>query len=142
MQVRSARCKHNLVVCTRCVVVTDAAKRMADHINAKVVFTPWDQLVNGYMAFRLDDGSSNGTLYDSKADAVRFTDEKRNAYFCFRQGIAGVNPRDCQIFLDVHRHAYANGGHLADPDLKRQSSLILSTKGYDVLTGRINPHVR
>lgn len=131
------RCKHNLAICSRCVVITDAAKRMCDHINAKVVFTPWDQLVNGFMAFNLGDGHSDGVLYDSKADAVRHTDEKRNAYWCFRQGLAGVTPKDCQLFLDVHRHAYNSGVPMAEPDVRRNPSIIVSTRDYDIMSGKV-----
>jgi hypothetical protein len=129
-------CKHGMRICSRCVIVTDAAKRMADRINTCVAFTSWDTLCNGWMAFRLDDGSSNGTVYDSKPDAVRFTDEKRHAYWCFRQGMGGVPAKDCQLFLDFHRHAYDNGVPMAQTDVKRESSLILSTRAYDIMTGR------
>jgi hypothetical protein len=131
------RCKHGNVVCSKCVIVTDAAKRMADQINGRIAFSNSWEIRNCYMAFRLDDGSTNGTLYDSKPDAIRHTDEKQHAYFCIRQGLAGVSPLDCQIFLNVHRWAYNNGVPFADPDLRHSPDIILSTRAYDMLTGRI-----
>src|ERR1700747_3268266 len=100
-----ALCRHNLEVCSRCVVPSDAAKRMADTINLKIVSHTWDELVNGYMAFRLSDGTSDNVLYDFKQRAARYTDEKQYVYFCFRNGLGGANPRDCQIFLDFNRAA-------------------------------------
>lgn len=110
------RCKHNLVICSRCIVVTDAAKRMSDHVNGRLAFTnPWD-IRNKYMAFRLTDGWSSGDVYDTKKDAIRFNDHKQFAFFCFRAAMGGVNPKDCQLFLNIHRHAYEHGGQLADPD--------------------------
>jgi hypothetical protein len=113
---------------------------MADQINGRCRFTPFDQLKNSWMAFRLQDGSTDGTLYDSKTDAVRHTDETRCAYFCFRNAMGGVTPHDCQLWLDLHRHVYSNGGRLADPDTSHGGpDLILSNRGYDVLTGRIRP---
>src|ERR1700751_5305891 len=109
-----ARCRHNLEICSRCVVPTDAAKRMADTINLKIISHTWDELVNGYMAFKLADGTSDNVLYDSHAVAARHTDETQCGYFCFRSGMGG-------------------------PDVKRQPDLIISTWGYDVMSGRPNP---
>jgi hypothetical protein len=136
-QIRNGKCAHGNVVCSRCVTVTDAARRMSDMINATITFRTWDDLKHSYMAFRLDDGSTTGTLYDSKADAIRFTDEKYHAYFCFRQGMGGVSPADCQLFLDVHRQVYDSGMRLNDPDLQRPGQdLIISTRGYDIMRGK------
>jgi len=129
------------MVCSLCTIVTDAAKRMSDTINSTIAFKKWDELAHGWMAFRLADGSSDGVVYDCRADAVRHQlHETLCAYWCFRQGMGGANPRDCQIFLDVHRHAYDNGARMADSDIQRQPSLILSTRSHDILTGRISPH--
>jgi hypothetical protein len=128
--------RHGNTVCSMCTVPTDAARRMADHINSLIVFKSWEELTNGYMAFRLDDGSSNGTLFASKADALRFTDGKYHAYFCFRQAMGGVTPLDCQLFLDVHRYIYDNGGHLTDPDIRQARDIIISTSGYDRMRGK------
>jgi hypothetical protein len=134
------KCKHGNVVCSMCVEITDAARRMADQVNAQITFrNSWD-LRNCYMAFRLEDGSTDGVLYDSKQDAMRFTDEQYHAYFCFRQGIGGISPLDCQVFLDVHRWAYENGMRLNDPDLRHSPEIIVSNRGYDIMTGRMSPN--
>lgn len=137
---RQARCKHNLVVCSKCVIVTDAAKRMSDNINAILTYTPWEAR-NGWMAFRLADGGSDGTLYDTRADAIRHqSDEKLCAYFCLKSAMGGTNARDCQLFLNVHRHAYSvDGGHMAEPAAPQ---LIVPVGYHDYLTGRYNPNAR
>jgi hypothetical protein len=138
MKPRNGRCRHGMAVCSKCVVITDAARRICDQVNARITFTPWDQLVHSWMAFRLADGSTDGILYDSRDAAIKHqSDERLCAYFSFRQAMAGANPRDCQLFLDLHRNVYDNGGHLTEP---KQPGLILSTYGHDVLTGRINPY--
>jgi hypothetical protein len=133
------RCKHNLVICSRCVIVTDSAKRMSDHINGMITAHAshlWD-LKNSYMAFRLEDGWSDGALYDTKQDAIRHTDHKKFAYFCFRNAMGGANPKDCQIFLNIHRHAYEHGGQLADPDRANGGpDHIMSTAVHDRLSNR------
>lgn len=134
-----ALCRHKLKVCSRCVVPTDAAKRMSDIINLKIISHTWEELVNGYMAFKLADGSSDNVLYDSHARAARYTDTTQNGYFCFRSGMGGVNAKDCQILLDVWRAARDAGIPMAEPDVKRQPDLIISTWGYDVMSGRIDP---
>ena|ERR1700747_2112424 len=134
-----ALCRHNLEVCSRCVVPSDAAKRMSDTINLKIVSHTWDELVNGYMAFRLSDATSDNVLYDSHARAARYTDYKTHGYFCFRSGMGGVSAKDCEILLRVWRAAADAGLPMAEPDVKRQPDLIISTWGYDVMSGRTNP---
>jgi hypothetical protein len=111
---------------------------MSDAINARITFSqPWE-IRNCWMAFRLADGSHDGTLYDTKQDAVKHqSDENLCAYFCFRNALGGVSPKDCQIFLDLHRHLYDAGGRLADPDSPTGGpDLILSQKGYEHMSKR------
>jgi len=112
---------------------------MADAINLRITFVPYDQLLHGYMAFALADGGSDGVVYDSHRDASRFNDPKRHAFFCFRTALGGVNAHDCQLFLDLNRAAFDAGIPMAEPDLRKQPNLILSTGGYDIMSGRIQP---
>jgi hypothetical protein len=132
------RCKHGLAVCSQCITITDAAKRMTDAINAKIVFHGiWD-IRNSWMRFRLQDGWTDGAVYDTKQQAVRHCDnEKYYAFFCFRNAVGGVNPFDCQVFLEVNRHQYDIGRGLSDPDAKDGGpDKIVSTFGYDLWTQR------
>jgi hypothetical protein len=133
---RRARCRHNLVVCSKCVHVTDAAKRMSDNINGLLMFTPWDAR-NGWLAIRLIDGGYDGVLYDTRADAIQHqSDEKLCAYFSLKSAMGGTNPRDCQLYLDVHRHAYSvDGGHMAEPAAPQ---IIVPVTYHDYLSGRFN----
>jgi len=126
------KCKHGNVICSRCVIITDAAKRMSDAINARLTFMSLDELRNGWMAFALADGSSDGTVYPSKNEAIRHqSNEFLYAYFCFRNVLGGANPKDCQIYLNMNRHAYDQGMRLQDPD---SPDLIVSTSLYDRIT--------
>jgi hypothetical protein len=115
---------------------------MYEAINLKIISHTWDELVNGYLAINLADGTSNMTLYDSKAVAIRHTDETRHAYFCFRQAPGGVNVKDCQIFLNVWRWSMEHGATWNDPDAKRQPDIIISTYGHDVLSGKVDPRYK
>lgn len=115
---------------------------MSDTINAMVTFKGWDELQGGYVAFALEDGTSDGTLYDSYEAAIKHTDETRTAYFCFRQAMGGANPKDCQIFLEFNRYVVAAGIPRKHPETKRAISPILSQFGYDVFSGRSDPRGR
>jgi len=140
VQRRSATCRHGYVVCSQCIEVTDAARRMADYINVKVVSQPWDAICNGWLAIRLADGSCDGVLYDTRQDAIRHQlHEQLCAYFCMRNALGGANPRDCQIYLNIHRHAYDNGGRLAEPEAP---SFIMSVRGHDIMTGRVDRNAK
>jgi hypothetical protein len=100
------------------VVVTDAAKRAFDIVRGYVVFIPWDQRINSWVALRLSDGGSDGTLYDSKQAAVRHQSHEQNcAYFSYRTAPEGFSSvTDAQLYMDYHRAAYDAGFRLPDPD--------------------------
>jgi hypothetical protein len=122
--------------CSMCTIPTDAGKRMSDLINAMVTFRGWDELQNGYMAFKLEDGSSDGVLYDSYEAALKHSDEKRCAYFCFRQAMGGATPKDAEIFLAFNRYAVAAGIPRKHPETSKGIMPILSNKGYERFDGR------
>lgn len=126
-------CRHGLASCERCVVVTDAAKRMSELINLLILCQPWDALIHGCLAFRLDDGTSDNVLYPNRQEALKYQ-LRPCAVFHFRNSPGGVNPKDCQIFLNISRMAYENDRVAwtdpASPDL------IMSQRGYDYLSGK------
>lgn len=138
MEARRNTCVHGQQVCSKCVVITDAARRMCDAINLHFVCQPWEALKDSWMAFALADGSSTGDLYDTYQDAIRFNDTKRYAIFAFRNCMGGANARDCQLFLDMARHAANAGINWAEPAMQR-SQLIIPTTAHDILTRRIAP---
>jgi hypothetical protein len=134
---RSATCQHGNVVCSRCIEVTDAGKRMSGIVNITVLCHAWEELRSGWMAFKLEDGSSDGTLYDTREDAVNHQlHETLCAYLCMGQCQAGMNPRDAQLFLNVHRQIYDAGGRFD----QMTQQVIYSQYGYDVMIGRRDPH--
>jgi len=119
-------------------VPTDAAKRIHETINVMHIARTWDELKRGWMAFKLADGTTDNVLYESRADAIKHQlDEQTCLYIAMRTTLGGVPLRDCQILIDVHRHIYDAGGRLADPDAP---DIIMSTRGHDVLSGRVNPY--
>lgn len=114
---QDARCKHGRVLCRECCIVTDAARRMADAIGLAIIAEPVEVTAHGWMAFALEDGSTDRVVYPSKAVAIAHQEnEFRYAYICLNKCMGAPPARDMQMWLDLHRHAYKNGGRLADPD--------------------------
>ena len=109
---------HGRKVCSECQHVTDAGKRAFDIVRSYCVFVDYETRVRSWVAIRLEDGGSDGTLYDSKKDAIRHQSHEQScAYFSYRGAPEGFSSaKDAAIWLEYHRHIYANGGRLVDPD--------------------------
>lgn len=132
-------CRHGVLPqgCRECCQIEDSGRRMAELINLKVICHPWDTIVNSWMAFRLDTGDSDNVLYDTRADAIRHqADERWCCYFFMKAAMGGVKAFDCQLYINLHRQVYEAGGRLADPEAP---DLILSTRAYDVMRGKVSP---
>lgn len=89
----------------------DAGQRMADALNAHVVFSKG--CFGRWMAIRLEDGSSDGTLYDTREDAIRHQRFEHQAWYEL------VKPRsysadECALTLMYARAAYDAGWRPAD----------------------------
>jgi len=127
-------CKHGLRICNKCIVITDAARRMADIINSLVAFNdPWE-LAHCWVAIKLADGDWDSTLYATREAAIDHQmDERFCAYVWMGNMMQGAKPLDCAIFLKYHRDAYDNGMRLHEPEAPQ---LILPTAAYDRITGR------
>ena len=111
-------------------VISDAARRAADIINGYVTFMDLDELRQKWIAIKLQDGSHDGTLYDSKRDAVKHqSDEFLCAYISFRNIPLGTNAKDMEIFLRHNRNLYDHGFRLPDPDAKSGGPDVLITTG-------------
>jgi hypothetical protein len=95
---------------------SDAARRASDAVNLHYAALG-TEAIGKWVAIRLADGSSDGTLYDRKRDAVRHQpDEKLAAYVCIHVG--GLNICAAESFMKTSRMAYDAGFRLADPDAK------------------------
>jgi hypothetical protein len=93
---------------------SDAARHCSDAVNLHVSALGFDAMKK-WVAVRLSDGRSDGTLYDTKRDAVRHqSSEQLCAYVCIPPNGMGVC--SAEAFLAVHRKLYTSGFRLADPD--------------------------
>lgn len=109
---------HGRKVCSECMHVTDAAKRAFDIVRSYATFVDFSERVRSWVAIRLEDGGSDGTLYPSKIEAIRHQlHEQQCAYFSYRGAPEGFqNAKDAAIWLEYHRQMYAAGLRLVDPD--------------------------
>ena len=109
------RCRHGNLICEQCVTPSDSAKRFSDNVNALITFhQPWE-IRKHWLAVRLEDGGYDGTIYDTRADAIRHqADERLCCYFPMGNFMNGLSPLDAQLLLDVQRHAYDSGIRVTD----------------------------
>lgn len=90
----------------------------------------WNVLATHCMAFRLDDGTTDRTLYPDRATALKFQ-HRPACVFWFRNAMGGVTARDMAIWLAVQRLAYEND-RIAWTD-PASPDIIISTHGGDVM---------
>lgn len=106
---------------------------MAEIVNLTILCRSWDELARGCAAFHLDDGDSDGTLYPDRKTALMYNMLRPVCVFYFRSSPGGVNAKDCQIFINMHREAYANDRVAwTDPD---SPDLIISDYGAQRMRG-------
>jgi hypothetical protein len=122
------KCRHGRVVCSQCIVITDAAKRFSDGVNLICQFSPFIERKRSWIAVKLADGQVDLNLYPSKSVAIRHQgNEFLCAYLCLRNVMGGLAPKDAAIWLQLHRYMYDQGTRLSDPD---ERSIIMPL-GYD-----------
>jgi len=97
---------------------SDAAKRISDHINqytqSQGIGIVWETVQNRWMGFDLNDGRSDGVLYDTQSDAARHTDPYKHFYVKLRADLMTVC--EAELLLTFHRQARLNGFPQADPE--------------------------
>jgi hypothetical protein len=90
---------------------------MSDAIRFAVTFRAWEEIATGWMAFKMEDGTTDHTVYPSKADAIA---HQMNEFVCcyvhLRGCAMGMSAKDAQLWLEIHREAYDNNLHLTEPN--------------------------
>lgn len=98
----------------RPTLISDAGRRASDVINTHVAAHGVSGAVNKWVAISLSNGGSDGVLYDSRADAVKFQlHEMLCAYISIPPG--GTTPEDMTRYLEIVRNLYNSGHRLSDP---------------------------
>jgi hypothetical protein len=97
-------------------MASDSARRAADAINLHIHAHGHDAF-GKWVAIRLSDGSSDGTLYDRRADAVRHQfHESQCAYFRVPPFGELISPAEAEAFLTYARSVYDAGYRVPDPE--------------------------
>jgi hypothetical protein len=98
----------------------DAANRMRDSVNLHVSVSSvlGGERKIGFLAIRLDTGAAHdkGTLYDSRRDAVRHTQNESGGFFYVKVGAESMGEREAIIVLQMARQAYRNGVVFAEEE--------------------------
>lgn len=90
--------------------VEDAAKRVSDGMNLFAATGDFDTLFRSFVAFKLEDGSTDYVLYDSREDAIRVT---RNGppvmVLSTREAPGGMPVKEALAVLTYHRALHDAG---------------------------------
>lgn len=111
--------KHRVYICSKpeCLVITDAARRFVDDLQAILCRTVPADVWTGWVAIRLSDGRIAPSVFPSKRIAAnKQSNETRFAYLALRTCPAGMPLKDAQQWMNLHRHMYDNNIGLIDPD--------------------------
>lgn len=98
---------------------TESIKRMMDNVNLHVqarIAAAKDGANPQYVAIRLQDGSSNGQLYDSRRHAAYDTRNDPNTCFFVKVGIDPMPFREAAVVLQMNRQAYRAGVRFAEEE--------------------------
>jgi hypothetical protein len=89
----------------------DAAARMRDAVNLHVLTGTYGardrQLC--WVAIRLEDGRSDGELYESRRDAVKHTTNREKGWFYAKVGADVMHEQESIIVLQQARQAFKAG---------------------------------
>lgn len=92
----------------------DAVKRIRDTYNLHRVGDPYGS-VKKWIACALQDGSSDGVLYDSKPDAIFHQHHNEEYYTFIRIGPHSMTECEAAVMLNTARRLYDKGLKLSDP---------------------------
>lgn len=114
---------------------TDPAKRIFDAVMLAWTAYGYDA-VGKWMAFKLEDGRGDHSLYPSKRDAILHApDELLCAFIMIHPG--GMGLCEAEIMLDFTRSAVKAGFRLADPDAKNGGPGIIPRIGTENVHAQI-----
>lgn len=92
---------------------TDAAKRIADQYTLHRLADLYGH-IGKWMACRLDDGTSDGILYESKPQAILYQHHNENWYTFIQIVPAQMTPCEAEVMLKTARMIYGAGGRISD----------------------------
>lgn len=98
-------------------IYSDEARRASDIVNLHLLADPSGN-TGRWVAIRLSDGGSDGTVYDCKCDAARFQlHETQCVYVQILPN--GLSAKDAHILIRMYRDMYDKGWKMPDPPCLR-----------------------
>lgn len=100
---------------------SDEARRAADAVNLPLIYDPEGNRFR-WVAIRLSDGGTDGTVYDCKCDATR---HQLHETQCMYVQILpdGISVKECAALLRVYRGLYDSGHKMPDPPCSRHNPM-------------------
>lgn len=92
---------------------SDAAFRIADTYAMHRLVDLYGN-IGQWIACRLDDGTSDNVLYDSKASAIRHQHHNENYYTFIQIVPAQITACEAEVMLKIARMVYDKGGRMTD----------------------------
>ena len=103
-------------------IYSDEARRASDIVNLHLLADSHGN-VGRWVAVRLSDGGSDGTVYDCKCDAMRHQLHETQCVYVQIQP-NGLSARDAQILLKLYRDMYDNRMKMPDPPCARHGKVM------------------
>jgi len=94
---------------------SDAAKRVVDIYALHLMADPINA-IGHWLAVALEDGHSDGVLYDTRRECVTHQHHNEQYYAYVQIAPASMDMCAAEAFLKMHRRMYANGVRLTDPE--------------------------
>lgn len=97
----------------------DAAARMRDAVNLHVLAGTLGVRERHltWVAIRLEDGRSDGNLYESRQDAVNHTQNKTRGWAYLKVGADSMGEKESIMVLQMFRRAFSNGVIFAEEEV-------------------------
>lgn len=95
---------------------SDAARRVVDTYNLHKLAGELHETVGKWFACALEDGTTDGVLYDTKKEAIRGQHHNEFYYMYLQVTPGDMDLRAAATLLDLHRRMYAAGLRIPDRD--------------------------
>jgi hypothetical protein len=116
---------------------SDDARRVADTTKLAWVVYGYEGYVNRWMAFKLQDGTSDNAMYPSKLDAMQHCSNHYRYMFCHMSTHGGMSDCEAEIMLTLHRRARDRDIATPQLHLPHGGPDIIPRIGHDKVTNQI-----
>ena len=115
----------------------DAAQRISDTVSLHMVAASnFMDAVGKWCVFKLEDGRSDGHIYDSKDDAIRHQQGDPKHYCYLKITPDGITTKDAWHFLKINRNPFIDSTspeHVINPYVYERFSNLTKAQKFDLL---------